>query len=70
MFTRNYNPELESDPLSKIQSYINHKFEPETIYQFIVCDYGINKVCRAYSLKMNKLQTILDELLFHLEAYH
>lgn len=70
MFTRNYNPELESDPLSKIQLYINHKFEPESIYQSIVCDYGINKVCRAYSLKMNKLQTILDELLFHLEAYH
>lgn len=70
MFTRDYDPEMESNPFSKIQSYIKNKFAPESIYQFIVCDYGINKVCRAYSLKMNKPQTILDELLFHLEAYH
>lgn len=70
MFTRNYNPELESNPFSKIQLYIDNNFASELIYQFIVCEYTINKVCRAYSLKMNKPQTILDELLFQLEAYH
>jgi hypothetical protein len=61
---------MESNPCAKIISLIEQKTEPELIYQFIVCDYGINKVCRVYSLKMGKLQTILDELLFHLDSYH
>lgn len=70
MFNQEYNTEMESNPCSRLLSLIYDKLPAELIYQFIVCEYGINKVCREFSLNMKKPQTILDELLFQLEMYH
>jgi hypothetical protein len=67
---KNYNAILEDAPVMQIINMLDNNIAVETIFMFIECDYGVNKICRLESYKSKKIQTILDVLLFHLKAYH
>jgi len=58
------------DPCKSIMDMIDRSVPVELIYMTIEYEYGFNHICATHSKLANKIQTILDELLINLEAYH
>ena len=58
------------DPCKSIMDMIDRSVPTELIYMTIEYEYGFNHICTTHSQLAHKTQTILDELLLNLEAYH
>lgn len=58
------------EPCAAIMDMIYRQIPVELIYMTIEQEYGLNHICIKHSNLAQKNQTILDELLITLEAFH